>query len=78
MKTLEFTTYSHLASALINDDTSGLSDDDMILLDNIFTWLATNKAYCTATCSEESFFTWHPDFGTLGGDCLEYVALCRD
>lgn len=78
MKTIEFTTYSHLAPALINDDTSNLSNDDMILFDKIREWLADNESTGAVSCSDESYFSWNPDWGMLGGDCLDYVALVHD
>lgn len=62
------------ASALINDDYSGMNNLDIEYLEK---FISDNKSdncrfYCIG-CSEQSFFSWHNDANNLGSDCLEYT-----
>lgn len=57
------------ASALVNDDRSGLSDEDEKELDR---WLLeTQPGYCVG-CSEKEYFTWNQDMNSLGATVLEF------
>ena len=70
----EVTTYilpAYWASALINEDYSGLEDTEGKELKSFLESIP--NLYCV-NCSEESFFSWSPDAG-LPGDCLEYSFL---
>lgn len=66
------TTYTlpvYWATALVNDDWSGMSDDDER---ECREWLArTQPGYCVGV-SEETWFAWRNDATTLGGDVAEY------
>jgi hypothetical protein len=68
MKTETVTLPAYWASALINNDSSGLSNSEFQLLDR---WLTRNPEYGTClSCSDDSFI--HRYDGRLA-DCLEYV-----
>lgn len=70
MKFVEYTLPAHWASALINSDTSGMTDEEEQELNE---WLEDEKpGYCVG-CSDESFFTWRNDATQLGGECLTYT-----
>lgn len=73
MKFEHYTLPAHLASALLNNDYSGLSDDDENELDDWVTCQADNYPlfYCTG-CSEEAEFKTSNDMNNLGADCLDY------
>lgn len=66
-----------LASALINGDTSGLSEEDM-------PWLEAANAYAApghiVSCGEDSWFAWSCDLPgfDLGADVCEYTILYTD
>jgi SOS response regulatory protein OraA/RecX len=77
MQTLEFTTYSHLASALINNDFSGLCDEEKKELSKIERFLEREGFSLShvCNCSEESFFDFPDVGGNLQGDCLTYTAM---
>lgn len=77
MRTETVTLPAFLASALINGDLSGLSDDNK-------RWVEAAVAYCApgriVSCDGEPFFQWScklPGF-TLGADMLEYTVLYDD
>ena len=69
---LELTTYTlpaHWASALINDDRTGLEDEDERELDS---WLAWAKpGHCVDVTGEPEFRPFN-DADTLACDCLEF------
>lgn len=66
MKTDTYSLPAHWATALINADTSGLSDSEEQELN---TWLEDVKpGYCVG-CNEEPYFG---RFGGMGCDLLEY------
>ena len=74
---LEVNAPSYFASALINGDRSGLTDQDERELD---AWLTTLTRFnpglgSCVNCSEESFFgQWSfPEQGYLGCDLAEYT-----
>lgn len=64
------------ASALINGDTSGLSDNDEQALDDFAEFMLAEYGSCWALdCSEEpSFMRWHDAarFGVLACDVLTF------
>jgi hypothetical protein len=75
MKTIETVTYvlpACWASYLINGDSSGLSADDYAAANN---FINGHGLPMPVSCSDESWFAWHNDAGTLGGDVLEYTFL---
>jgi hypothetical protein len=70
----KFETYTlpeHWASALINDDESGLSDSES---EELKQWLAdTNPGYCVSVDSEPVFTRYHDAPGTLACNCLKFT-----
>ena len=71
MKTLakyEYRMPAFLLSAIVNGDTSGLSDDDFKVLDRVYN--EENQvlsefpanAHAMWSVGEEEYFTWRPDF----------------
>lgn len=72
MQTIQTTTYTlpaHWASALINDDYTGLEDEEE---QQITDWLhAAQPGYCVG-CSDSPEFCIDNDVGTLACDCLEF------
>lgn len=64
---------AHWASALINADPSGLSDEEE---KELYSFLAANPEYSQPVgCSEESEFCHYHDGPGLPGDCLVYSYL---
>ncbi len=72
----------HWASALINGDTSGMTDEDELALDLFTEHMVEMYGQCHAmTCSDEhdeespGFLTYHDarDFGVLACNCLAYT-----
>lgn len=61
---------SHWASALINNDRSGMTIEDENELNK---FLATVTEYSCLTCSDEPYFTHSNDAGTLACDVLEFT-----
>ena len=65
------------ASALINNDYSGLEDSDRVELDQFVSWMKKEYGRCLAvSCNDEpSFTSWHDArrFGVMACDVLEYV-----
>ena len=68
---------AYWASALINDDFSGVSDEEE---DAIRQFLADYSDWYVADCNEGVEFTpWHDakKYGVLAGDCLTYTLIRR-
>ena len=75
-KTDIITTYSHFASAIINDDYSGLSNDDEKDLDDFYRYVFANwgsSAYISDVQDETYFGT--PSNGGLAGDVANYTVI---
>lgn len=74
METITFILPEIFASALINDDYSGLEETDINEL-NAFISDSSEENHCfyCVGCSEESFFSWSNDINNLGATCLEYT-----
>ena len=66
----EYTLPAHWSSALINADTSGMTDEEESELDS---WLESEKPGYCVSCSEDPFFTWRNDANNLGADCLIFT-----
>lgn len=60
---------AYWASALINNDESGMNDQEIIDMNN---WLELNKPGACAEVSEEPFFG---RFAGIGCDLLEYTFI---
>jgi hypothetical protein len=61
---------SHFASALINDDNSGLEDDEINELNE---WLDNFKpGVCIGTTEEDPYFSRYNDLNDLAGDVYEF------
>ncbi len=77
--TVVFTLPAHWASYLINNDASSCSLEEngnglQATLDVINDWMQREGLRACLGCSDESFFTWHPDFPhQQGGTCLDYT-----
>lgn len=72
MQTLTYRLPSHWASALINDDATGLTDEEHNELNE---WLqAYRPGYCI-DCTEEPEFCYSHDADgyALAGDCLTFT-----
>ena len=67
MKVETYTLPAHWASALINDDSSGMSDDEIDALNNWYE--SNNPGYCTG-CSDEPLIV---RFDGLITECLEFT-----
>jgi hypothetical protein len=74
MKTVEYILPSFWASALVNGDESGLSDEE---IDAIDAWLNhMNLGSCVDVSSEEFFSSQHDArFYVLPCDCLEFTFI---
>lgn len=78
IQTIVFKLPSYWASYLINDDATGLEDGEQEEIDS---WVERQRfvgnyqLFSCANCSEESFFAWHNDANSIGGDCLDYTFL---
>lgn len=75
--TVVFTLPAQWASYLINNDASsfcleeGGPQSTVTLIDH---WMKREGLRTCLGCSDESFFTWHPDFPKQqGGTCLDYT-----
>lgn len=69
---------SHWASALINADPSGMTDEDEAELDRV---LELNPEWAQPVGCEDAGFRWIHDaspYGVLAGDCCEYSYLKGD
>lgn len=74
---LEFTTYAHLAPALINGDESGCTKEDFQMIAQVEKFLDAWGFGIgnIVSCSEEAWFSHRPQIGNLAGDVYEYVAM---
>jgi hypothetical protein len=70
IKTETFTLPAYWASALINGDRSGMSDEDEQEMD---AWLAQSETKGCIGCSDEQWFAWRNDANTMGGDVMDYT-----
>jgi len=72
MKFTEYTLPAFWASALINGDYTGLSDEDEKALT---AWLEAEKPGWCVTCSDEEFFTRYHDasYFVLACNCLTFT-----
>ena len=75
--TVVFTLPAHWASYLINNDASSFcleANGPQATVDLINRWMHREGLGACLGCSDESFFTWHPDFPpNEGGTCLGYT-----
>ena len=67
---------SYALSYLINGDSSGLSYEDITIIDRWYkTWQEVanrvNGSIVISTTDEREFFTARPEFGGLACDCVE-------
>lgn len=77
MITENYTLPACWASALINDDYSGLEESDITALE---AWRAANDKPDIVSCSEEAYFSrYHDALPQLGlaCTCLNYTAITR-
>lgn len=75
--TVVFALPAHWASYLINNDASSFCLEEngpQATVDLINRWMQREGLGVCLGCSDESFFTWHPDFPhQQGGTCLDYT-----
>lgn len=75
--TVVFTLPAYWASYLINNDFSSFCLEEngpQTSVDLIDNWMQREGLGACLGCSDESFFTWHPDFPTHEGcTCLNYT-----
>ena len=73
INTIQFTLPAYWASALINGDFSGVTENDIAAM-NKFAARENIKLESCLSCSDESWFSWHNDSGNgLGGDVMEFT-----
>lgn len=72
LQSIEYTLPAYWASYLINQDASGISDEDKRQADE---FLAEKGLPGACSCSDESRFSWRNDATNLGGDVLDFVFL---
>jgi hypothetical protein len=60
---------AYYASYLINDDPSGLTDNEQLAIDKFI--LGSGVGLCVG-CSDDSWFAGSSDLGNLGGDVMEF------
>jgi hypothetical protein len=73
MDTTTYTLPAHWAPALVNDDWTGLDDDDN---DRLTALLTDEQLLPCLSCTEEPFFCTHHDarpWGVLACNCLEFT-----
>lgn len=77
MKTVDYTLPAHWASALINDDFTGLEEADADQLDALH--YGEQLSDCVGHSDEPFFCTYHDarPYGVLACDCLEFTFACR-
>lgn len=78
MKQLTYTLPSFWAVYLINDDASGMADDEIKAIDD---WMDATKLPAPSDCSEEpDFVHWHDarDVYPYAADCLTYTFLIHE
>ena len=75
--TVVFALPAHWASYLINNDSSSFCLDEngpQATVDLIDNWIEREGLGTCLGCSDEGFFTWHPDFPHQpGSTCLDYT-----
>jgi hypothetical protein len=72
MQTIDFTLPAHWASALINGDFSGLSDEDAAAVRYFLDTEPDINGDCL-TCTDEPMFLRYYDADGLACDCLTYT-----
>jgi hypothetical protein len=73
MKTTDYMLPAYWASALVNNDFSGVDGE---AAEQIRAWLIEEQPGNCLACSGEAAFVWHHDadyIGVLAGDCLLYT-----
>lgn len=77
MDAISFTLPSTWASYLINNDASGLEEDDLTACNK---WLEHNQMPMPVDCTDVGFVKWHDAYGLFpyASDCQEYVFLVND
>ena len=78
MKTLEFTLPSFWAVYLINDDPTGMEDDEIEAVDE---WMKMTRLPAPSGCTDEpEFIQWHDarDVYPYAADCLVFTFLIHE
>lgn len=74
IKTKNWRIPAYYASAIINDDYTGLNDEEEKILNNFL----KNEIRGTLTLEnmeQEPFFSWYNDITNLGSDVLDFIEL---
>ncbi len=76
ISTVEITAPSHWASYLINDDASGLEDDEQAQCD---AWIEAEGLGAPVDCKDAGFIHYHGarQFCPLASDCCTYTFIVR-
>lgn len=65
---------SYWASYLINNDPSGLSDEEKLQVDE---WLKANSYPSFIDCGDKEYFSWGNDANSLGGNVMEFRTIAK-
>ena len=80
IETTEYLLPSYWASALINDDWSGLEDDEIAQIHDVMGWLGLKSCLCTVA-DDHGFRrcpSYYPaSYGLLDGDYSTFTFLMR-
>ena len=72
IKTTDYELPSYWASALINDDWSGLEDDEIRHINDVLGWLGLKAHFCLYVADDQEFRrspSYYPaNYGLLDGD----------
>jgi len=68
---VELTLFSHWASALINDDFSGLSDEEAVIVNDFM--IEFDFLYCVDVKDDNHFTNTHDMHGGMAGDCSTFI-----
>ena len=71
-ETYEYTIPEWALCALINDDKSGLSDQDCLDLEE-FLKTIPGKGHWSYDCDFEAYFSWSNDVNNLGGNVVDMI-----
>jgi len=66
-------------SALVNNDYTGIVDDDEAFVDNLCEWLDGEYGAGNWHIGEvgEQYFSWRSDFGGVGGDVCDVEVVYK-
>ena len=81
IKTTDYELPSHWASALINDDWTGLEDDEIKQINDVLGWLGLKSYFCLDVADDHGFHrapSYYPaSYGLLDGDYSTFTFQLR-